>query len=127
MAVLGGDGAETVVNYGQITGDVILGSGADTFVFATGGRLTGMLFIGGGNDSVQIEKGSGSMTIADFAAGPATKDIIDISAFYSNFGDLKAHSYQQGSNVVIGLGNSDQLTLANVKLSSLDAGDFKFA
>jgi hypothetical protein len=126
VAILGGDGAETVINYGQITGDVILGGGADTFVFGSGGRLTGMLFLGGGNDQVTIQKDSGSMTIADFAAGPAAKDIIDISAFYSNFTNLKAHSYQLGNDVVVGLGNKDQLVLAQVKLSALDAGDFSF-
>jgi hypothetical protein len=126
VAILGGDGAETLINYGQITGDVILGGGTDRFVFGSGGRLTGMLFLGGGNDQVTIQKDSGSMTIADFAAGPAPKDIIDISAFYSNFTDLKAHSYQLGNDVVVGLGNKDQLVLAQVKLSALDGGDFSF-
>jgi hypothetical protein len=126
VAVLSGDGDDTVVNLGQIVGDVVLGNGADTFVSGKGSSLSGMLFLGGGDDFVDIEKGSGSMTIADFAAGPAPKDIIDISAFYSNLADLEAHSYQSGSDVVISLGNPDQLTLANVKLSTLDAGDFKF-
>jgi hypothetical protein len=126
IAVLGGAGEETVINHGQITGDVVLGSGADTFVFATGGRLTGMLYLGGGDDLVRIEKGSGSMTIADFAAGPAGKDIIDISAFYDSFADLKANTHQFGNDVAIGLGHNDQLMLANVKLGALDSGDFMF-
>src|SRR5258708_39957848 len=95
----------------------MLGGGADTFVFGSGGRLTGMLFLGGGNDLVRIEKASGSMTIADFEAGPGGKDIIDISAFYSSFAALKAHSYQSGNDVVVGLGHSDQLVLAKVKRS----------
>jgi hypothetical protein len=126
VAVLGGDGAEIVINHGHITGDVILGGGPDTFVFGSGGRLTGMLFLGGGNDRVTIERDSGSMTIADFVAGAAAKDIIDISAFYSNFTDLKAHSYQLGNDVVVGLGKQDQLVLAQVKLSALDTSDFSF-
>jgi hypothetical protein len=126
VAVLGGDGDDTVVNLGQIVGDVVLGNGADTFVSGEASSLTGMLFLGGGDDLVDIEKGSRSMTIADFVAGPAANDIIDISAFYSNFADLKVHSYQQDKNVVIGLAGNNQLTLANVTLSALDANDFKF-
>jgi hypothetical protein len=75
---------------------------------------------------MRIEKGSGSMRIADFAAGPAGGDVIDISAFYSNFNDLVAHMRQVGNNVDIALGHNDQLVLENVLLGALDAGDFQF-
>ena len=61
----------TVTNFGQIRGDVVLGSDTDKFVYGTGGSLTGMLFLGGGGDFVSIENASVSMTIADFVAGPA--------------------------------------------------------
>ena len=37
VAVLGGAGQETVINHGRIVGDVVLGDGADTFVFGKGG------------------------------------------------------------------------------------------
>ena len=85
-----------------------------------------MLFLGGGDDLVTVDKDSGSITIADFVADPAAEDIIDISAFYSNFTDLKAHSYQLGNDAVVGLGGKNQLILAGVNLSTLDAGDFSF-
>jgi hypothetical protein len=41
IAVLGGDGQETLINHGSIVGDVNLGSGDDKFVFATGGSVAG--------------------------------------------------------------------------------------
>ena len=126
VAVLGGAGQETIVNHGKIVGDVVLGDGNDTFVFGKNGSVLGNLFLGGGDDLVYIEKNSGSMSIADFAAGSAGGDVIDISAFYSNFGDLIAHAHQVDNNTVIDLGHNDHLVLADVKLSALDAGDFQF-
>ena len=126
VAVLGGAGQETIVNHGDIVGDVVLGDGNDTFVFGKHGSVLGNLFLGGGDDLVYIEKNSGSMSIADFAAGSGGGDVIDISAFYSNFADLKAHAHQMGTDTVIALGHNDQLVLADVKLSALDAGDFQF-
>src|SRR6266568_2910798 len=46
IAILGGDGQETVINHGSIVGDVDLGGGADTFVFGKGGTLAGNLSLG---------------------------------------------------------------------------------
>jgi hypothetical protein len=105
IAILGGDGQETVINHGTIVGDVVLGDGADTFVFGKGGTLAGNLFLGGGNDFVRIENGSGTSQIADFGAG----DVIDVSTFFSSFGDLEAHSQQSGNDVVITLDHNDHL------------------
>jgi hypothetical protein len=119
-AVLGGAGDETVINHGRIVGNVFLGDGPDTFVFAKGGSLTGDLFLGGGNDFVRIEKGGGTAHIADFAAG----DVIDVSAFFSSFSDLQSHSSQQGNDVVINLGHNNELVLENVHLIGLNAGEF---
>src|SRR5262249_9794012 len=78
VAVSGGDGHETVFNHGRIVGDVQLGDGADTFVFGKGGTLAGGLFLGGGDDLVLVERGSGASVIADFAAGAASGDTIDV-------------------------------------------------
>ena len=52
----------------RIVGDVVLGDGVHTFVFGNGGTLSGNLFLGGGNDLVLIENGSGTTDISDFAA-----------------------------------------------------------
>ena len=124
VAVLGGAGQETVVNHGYIVGDVVLGDGADTFVFGKGGTLAGNLFLGGGDDLVRIEKGSGTAYIADFVAGAASNDVIDVANFFSSFADLTAHSHQSGNDVVINLDHHDQLILAGVHLNALNAGDF---
>ena len=115
-----------MINHGRIVGDVDLGDGADTFVFGQGGTVSGDLFLGDGDDVVRIENGSGTSHIADFAAGDSNDDAIDVSAFFSKFKDLQAHSKQQGADVIIALDHNDKLVLENVQLSSLNSGDFLF-
>jgi hypothetical protein len=126
VAVRGGAGQETVINHGRIVGDVVLGDGADTFVFGKGGNLAGDVFLGGGDDVVRIENGSGTSHIADFAAGAASGDVLDVSAFFSSFHDVQTHSRQHGNDVVITLDHDDQLVLGNVHLNALSAHDFLF-
>jgi hypothetical protein len=122
VAILAGVARETITNHGRIVGDVILGDGIDTFVCATGSNLAGDLFLGGDIDFVRVENGTGTTRIADFAAG----DIINVSAFFSDFDDLVAHAIQRGSDVVIALDSNDTLILANLQISQLSAGDFHF-
>jgi hypothetical protein len=124
IAVLGGDGQETVVNHGRIVGDVMLGAGDDTFVFGKGGSLTGALVLGAGHDLVHVEDGAGMARISDFTAAGASSDVVDLSAFFSSFGQLMAHSHQQGSDVVIALDHNDTLVLSHLQLSTLTAQDF---
>lgn len=84
------------------------GTGADTFVFGTG---------------------DGADTIKDFDAVGTDHDMIDLSDVSSitNFRDLKAnHLDADGENVVIDAGHGERITLANVKVSQLDASDFQF-
>lgn len=129
VAVLGGDGQETVVNHGCILGDVDLGNGADRFVFGKGGTLSGDLLLGEGDDRVVVEDGSGKSLIADFVAGAGSDDRIDVSAFFTNFDDLTAHSHQSGADVIIDLDHNDQLVLKNVQLlgpTGLTFDDFLF-
>jgi hypothetical protein len=121
VAISGGDGQESIINHGSIVGDVVLGAGADTFVFGKGGDLSGHLFLGEGNDLVSIEKGSGTSRIDDFTTG---FDVINVSAFYSNFDDLVAHSRQNGGDTIINLAQNDQLVLIGV--TALHPGDFSF-
>jgi len=121
VAISGGDGQESIINHGSIVGDIVLGAGADTFVFGKGGELSGHLFLGEGNDLVNIENGSGTSRIDDFTT---TFDVINVSAFYSNFDDLAAHSEQNGSDTIINLDNNDQLVLIGVAV--LHPVDFSF-
>jgi hypothetical protein len=123
VAVLGGDGQETVLNHGSIVGDVILGAGDDAFTFGKGGILVGDLVLGDGNDLVVVEDGAGTAEIADFAAGAAGGDVIDVSAFFSNFDELLAHSQQDGDDVIIELDNNDTLIVADVQRNTLNDGD----
>jgi hypothetical protein len=127
VAILGGEGQETVVNHGSIVGDVILGGGADTFVFGDGGSLDGDsdLFLGDGKDLVVIEDGAGTAEIADFVAGPASGDTIDVSAFkFESFADVVDAAQQDGSDLVIRLDQNDQVVLSNVSLNDLHESDF---
>jgi hypothetical protein len=126
VAILGGDGQETVVNHGGIVGDVVLGDGAVAFVFGNGGNLAGDLFLGGGKDSVVIEDCAGTAAIADFVAGSANKDTIDVSAFYSSFDQLAPNIHQVDHDAVIRLDADDQVVLRNTRTSALSAGDFLF-
>lgn len=126
IAVLGGDGEETVINHGRIAGDVDLGDGADTFVFGNGGRVQGEVFLGGGDDLVVIENGAGSAEIADFAAGDTGGDVLDVSVFFTSLAELQAHSQQQGGDLIVGLDHKSTLVLNNVQLGALNTGDFLF-
>ena len=127
VAISGGDGHESVINHGRIVGDVVLGFGSDTFVFGKAGTLSGNLFLGGGNDLIVVEDGSGKSRIADFEAGEGSDDTIDVSAFhFDDLDDLIAHSHNSGADVVIDLDRNDQLVLSNVQLLGLHEDDFLF-
>ena len=128
IAVLGGDGQETLINHGSIVGDVNLGSGDDKFVFATGGSVAGDVVLGAGNDLVVVENGSGTTSIADFAAGTSNSsvDVIDVSTFFSSFEEMTDHISVEGGNVVIALDANDTLVLENVVSANLNSDDFWF-
>ena len=53
-------------------------------------------------------------------------EIIDVSAFFSKFSELMAHSSQHGNDVVVALDHNDTLVLENVQLDALKFGDFLF-
>jgi hypothetical protein len=127
IAVLGGAGEETVINHGRFVGDVDLGDGDDTYACGKGSTLVGDLVLGGGDDLVLVADGSGTLRIADFEAGAGGGDIIDVSAFFSDFGDVLSHASQKGGNTVIALDGNDRLVLENTLLSALDGGDFQLA
>lgn len=127
IAVLSGAGEETVVNHGRIVGDVVLDDGDDTYVGGKGGSLSGDLILGGGDDLVIVADGAGTLRIVDFAAGAGGGDVIDVSAFFSDFGDLLAHASQKNGNTVIALDGNDRVVLESTLLGTLDAGDFQFA
>jgi hypothetical protein len=125
IAVLGGDGEETVINHGRIIGDVVLGDGDDRYACGKGGSLAGDLVLGGGEDLVIVANGFGTLRIADFEAGAAGGDVLDVSDFFSNFGDVVSHASQNGADTVIALDHNDRVVLENTLLGTLNAGDFQ--
>ncbi len=89
--------------------------------------IAGDLVLGGGDDLVFIENGSGTTRIADFGAGAASGDVVNVAAFFSNFADLQSHSSQRGNDTDITLDRSDCLVLENTQVTTLNDGDFAFA
>jgi Ca2+-binding RTX toxin-like protein len=84
------------------------GLGADTFVF----RLA-----------------EGSDTITDFAAGAASGDAVLLANFgaaFDSFAEVIAAAAQVGADTIINFGGGQTLTLQNVTLGNLNAGDFLF-
>src|SRR5262249_28546797 len=125
-AILGGTGQETVINHGRIEGNVVLGDGADEFVFGKGGTLVGDLRLGDGNDLVVVENGCGTARITDFVAGAGTDDVINVSAFFSSFASLIANSNNTSEGVAIALDANDVLVLVGVSKNHLTTDDFSF-
>ena len=107
-----------------------------------GGAGNDWLDGGNGNDTFVFRVGSGVDTLYDFgqtyhfdrAAGidamvPGDHDLIRFEGgLFGSFDTLAASGAmtQSGANVVISLNAADQITLRNVTLGSLDAGDFIF-
>ena len=74
-----------------------------------------------------IADGAGALRIADFEAGVAGGDVVDLSAFFSDFDDVMAHAFQKGGDTIIALDRNDRLVLENTLLGTLDVGDFQLA
>ncbi|MGQ0672535.1 MAG: calcium-binding protein [Hyphomicrobium sp.] len=73
--IVGGAGMETVINNGQILGDILLGNGNDTYDASTGGRIVGGTIDLGAGDDVGI--GSGAR---ELFTGGTGNDIIESGA-----------------------------------------------
>jgi hypothetical protein len=66
--------------------------------------------------------GSGTSRVAG-----DTDDTVDVSAFYSNFDQVRATARQQGGDVVIRLDRNDALVLTGVDIDALTENDLAFA
>jgi Ca2+-binding RTX toxin-like protein len=152
--MFGSHGADSVINSGSITGDVLLYADSDSYD-GKGGIVHGLVDGGEGND---VLKGGGHVdhlagdtghdvltgrggadvfifsttsdkdTVTDFHATGSDHDRIDLSAMagFNSFGDLSGHMNQSGSDVVLNFGHGDVLTLQHVDIHDLTTDDFLF-
>src|SRR5262249_58612165 len=88
-----------------------------------------ILIGGGGNDTFVFRAGFGHDAIEDFHGGVGPSDQIALLGFedVTTFDDVLAHAIQDGTNVVIDLGENNHLVLKDVVLATLAADDFRFA
>jgi Ca2+-binding RTX toxin-like protein len=109
---LGNAGNNTLI--GNALANVLNGNGGDDV-------LTG----GAGADTFwHLGAAAGNDRITDFQT--ASEVIVLDSSVYANFAAVQSHAAQVGGNVVITLNASTSLTLENVQLNQLSAGNFVF-
>jgi Ca2+-binding RTX toxin-like protein len=99
--------------FGDHLANVITGAGGDDFLFGQAG-----------GDTFAFNEEFGDDTILDFAVG--SDEIRFNTAVFANFAAVMASSAQVGSDVVITHSAGNTITLDNVLLGSLGAGDFVF-
>jgi hypothetical protein len=117
-----GGGAENDILYGHAGDDTLYGGGGnDVLIGALGNdTLTG----GAGNDRFVFKTGDGNDTVTDFAHG----DVIDLHGYgIADFAALQPLMAQMGPDTVITFDAVDHITLQNVQMAQLAAGDFVFS
>ena len=79
-----------------------------------------------GNDHFVFTPGNGQDTIGDFTHAA---DVVVLQGFagIANFSDLQPHMAQVGADTVITFDATDSITLSNVQMTQLNAGDFLFS
>jgi Ca2+-binding RTX toxin-like protein len=93
----------------------------------TGGTGNDTLAGGGDADRFLFFDGDGLDTITDFVAGDGSGDVIELYGYgIADFSGLSPLMSQAGGDVLISFDAMNQITLAGVTLSSLNAGDFVF-
>ena len=119
--------------FGSNFNDIISGDANSNVLYGSGGndRLDGrsgddLLFGGTGSGTFAYQTGGGADTIGDFNAGQG--DLIDLTGVVGvhDLANVQAISTQIGADTVIDFGGGNKLTLSNVALADLVAGDFVF-
>src|SRR6185369_9422526 len=138
-----GAGTDTLTGFENLTGsafddtltgnsvaNVLIGGLGNDTISASGGsdRLDG----GGGNDTLTggtaadifvYASGGGADIVTDFSHGQGDRiDVTDVPGIFT-LADIQSRATQQGADTVIDFGNGDTLTLQNVTLAALVAGD----
>ncbi|MQW85611.1 hypothetical protein GHJ82_01690 [Sinorhizobium saheli] len=113
--------------------DVMNGTAAADYLWGlggtdslTGGRGNDMLIGGAGNDLYIFRLGDGADIIADFVPGTNTDDVLDLRAFgIDSAAEFRQFATNQGSDVVLELGNGDRITLVGVQVAQFQDSDFR--
>jgi Ca2+-binding RTX toxin-like protein len=111
---------------GQINLVLNGGSGNDTLIGSAGNDT---LFGGFGADAFVFAGNFGHDTVGDFfaASGSGAHDFVEFDrSIFSDFTDVLSHAQQIGNDTTITVDPNRSVTLKNVALSSLTAGDFRF-
>nr|WP_128927173.1 calcium-binding protein [Bradyrhizobium guangxiense] len=122
IGVQGSNFADTIT--GSLVNDFLFGNGGDDTLAGADGNdyLAG----GAGADTFVYANGGGVDYIGDFNRSEGDRiDLTGVAGIFT-LSDIQAHATQQGFNTLIDFGGGNTITLANVTLGSLVAGDFVF-
>ncbi|MDX6804955.1 cadherin-like domain-containing protein [Terrihabitans rhizophilus] len=127
----GGEGNDEL--YGGIGNDTLEGGAGDDLLNGglgndrlNGGEGDDVLTGGFRNDTFVFSKNSGADVITDFGRG---RDVIDLAELdFGDFDDVRSATTQTEDGVMISLDDGDDnfVLLEGLKLTSLDADDFRF-
>ncbi|HWD29490.1 MAG TPA: calcium-binding protein, partial [Rhizomicrobium sp.] len=121
IAITLAGGANTDLLFGGAGADTLSGGGGNDVL--SGGAGDDTLTGGAGNDRFAFHDGDGRDTITDFTAG----DTIALQGYgIAGFAALQPLMSQSGSDTVITFDPDNTITLHNVTMGSLGAGDFVF-
>jgi ELWxxDGT repeat protein/VCBS repeat-containing protein len=121
LTLSGGAGQDVL--YGSAGNDTISGGGGNDLL--VGGRGNDTLTGGTGSDTFAFSTGDGLDAITDFAHGT---DVISLHGYgVANFAALQPLMTQVGSDTVIAFDVENHITLQNVTMAQLSAGDFLFS
>jgi Ca2+-binding RTX toxin-like protein len=110
--------ANTIIG-SDVTNVLLGGEGNDTL---NGGAGDDVLWGEGGSDTFVLGLGTGRDVIGDF---DVSADVVDLSAFgLLEVADVGSRITQFGSDVLLDLGNGDQLALIGVQMESLTSANF---
>lgn len=107
----GADAGQEIIRGGQGNDVLLGGAGAD---WLSGDRGSDTITGGTGADVFHSASGAGLDRVTDFNAAEGDRVQVDPGTAYS--------VSQVGADVVIDMGNGDQMVLANVQVSSLSSG-----
>lgn len=115
-----------VISGGRGDDDLLGGEGNDNI---SGGRGNDIINGGAGNDTLAggrdvdtfvFERGTGRDTVTDYTAGEDILDLSDEELMFESFADVQAAAEQHGHNVLIDLGEGDQVVLLGTSLADLN-------